>query len=212
VDVKDLYGKWYEAWYDAHVCDYVFPSLLVMHHVSRYEADCLQVDHVTCKILVHYHGWATKWDEWLDRSSDRFAPRNRHSVVKKTSKKEKHKKHVNMGEMKRPVQTQQWCRRFQIEYSQDETSTSLTCTHVGDMYLRTKCDALTYDSCHDIIWGYCADGNLEMWRLPTTPIKHHMASHNNNLDMMSSTGLVAHDTTSVLNTFSSITCLSAAVE
>ncbi|CAM9267961.1 unnamed protein product, partial [Laminaria digitata] len=26
-------------------------------------------------LCIHYHGWATKWDEWVDVSHGRVAPR-----------------------------------------------------------------------------------------------------------------------------------------
>jgi len=30
-------------------------------------------------ILVHFDGWARNWDEWIDRDSDRLAPRGSHT-------------------------------------------------------------------------------------------------------------------------------------
>jgi hypothetical protein len=38
VDVKDMYAKWYEA-------------------------DIIRVDPASNRVVVHYHGWASRWDE-----------------------------------------------------------------------------------------------------------------------------------------------------
>lgn len=35
--------------------------------------ECTVMDIADGKVLVHYHGWPTRWDEWLDFDSDRIA-------------------------------------------------------------------------------------------------------------------------------------------
>lgn len=35
--------------------------------------ECTVMDIANGKVLVHYHGWPTRWDEWLDFDSDRIA-------------------------------------------------------------------------------------------------------------------------------------------
>lgn len=44
---------------------------------SRYESRVIALEEK--RVRVHYRGWTPKWDEWLERASDRLAPL--HSVV-----------------------------------------------------------------------------------------------------------------------------------
>lgn len=32
------------------------------------------------KILVHYEGWESRWDAWIDRDSPNLAPKNTHTT------------------------------------------------------------------------------------------------------------------------------------
>lgn len=41
-----------------------------------YGATILKEDDHGEKMLVHYFGWASKWDEWIDKDSDRLEKRN----------------------------------------------------------------------------------------------------------------------------------------
>eukprot|EP00466_Bigelowiella_natans_P009329 jgi/Bigna1/137334/aug1.38_g12042 len=56
VDVRDKYGKWYEA-------------------------DILKL-HANRRMFVHYHGWNSRWDEWVELPSERVAARNTHTAAK----------------------------------------------------------------------------------------------------------------------------------
>ena len=37
------------------------------------EAEVLDVDKNNKRILVHYNGWGSRWDEWLSMNSDRIS-------------------------------------------------------------------------------------------------------------------------------------------
>lgn len=51
-------------------------------------------------ILVHYHGWSCKWDEWIAEGSDRIAQADTHW---------------------RPAQDHSWGATFHERYSAEET-------------------------------------------------------------------------------------------
>jgi hypothetical protein len=63
VDVKDSINQWCEG------------QILEMRKISD-GGTGIEKDQV----LVHYSGWASRWDEWLDMNSNRVCPLRTHTL------------------------------------------------------------------------------------------------------------------------------------
>lgn len=44
------------------------------------EAQVIKVNESEMKVFVHYNGWSSRWDEWIDMKSDRIALFRTHTV------------------------------------------------------------------------------------------------------------------------------------
>ncbi|EGR28209.1 hypothetical protein IMG5_181380 [Ichthyophthirius multifiliis] len=49
------------------------------------EAQIIKISGQEQKLFVHYNGWATRWDEWIDAKSDRIALFRTHTVQSQAS-------------------------------------------------------------------------------------------------------------------------------
>ncbi len=50
--------------------------------LSRYCAHIVEVDESDLTVLIHFDGWNSRYDEWVEMSSDRLRPITRHSERK----------------------------------------------------------------------------------------------------------------------------------
>ena len=139
VDVKDLYHKWYQA-------------------------DILAVNAEQKTVMVHYHGWHQKWDEWIDTALDRFAPRGSLSSQNKSPSQDSSSVKPDPSHpdaSKRSVPTQQGARVLDFTLQSERVS------HLTDVVVRSRCQAfvsqLPTGQQQRRVWGISEDGVLEQW-------------------------------------------------
>lgn len=135
---------------------FLLPTAIQDGYGKWYEADILSMDPTSNRMLVHYHGWNARWDEWLSCSSERFAPRNTHTAMKKGDQKEKG---ADQGDS--PGRNGSGSNHDQDEKQFVRMVCLARGRHFTDAFIDSRGDSFCLDHERGIIWGLCADGTLE---------------------------------------------------
>ena len=56
---------------------------------NRYTAKIINIDEGDSTVLIHFEGWNSRFDEWLEYDSDRLRPLTRVSARKEAAKEVK---------------------------------------------------------------------------------------------------------------------------
>lgn len=135
IDVKDAYGKWYQA-------------------------EVVELDLTSDRVLVHYHGWNARWDEWISRTSERFAPRGTRTASKDVPKERGGARNRSPGAESSSSEAKgaegrgnryQFVRMLSISHNH----------HVTDAFMETVGEIFCWDSKRGVLWSLSADGTLE---------------------------------------------------
>ena len=70
-----------KIWY-AHPIPYPYHWLFF----SRYSAKIIDIDEEDTAVLVHFEGWNSRYDQWMDMSSEKIRAKARHSGRKEKRK------------------------------------------------------------------------------------------------------------------------------